>query len=77
MELVWIVIGMFIGITIMIVIYHTKKTTGTLRIDHSNPEKDVYRFELDRIEDLSNSLRVVLKVDHNADLSYMADDSQN
>ena len=42
---------------------------GTLKIDHSNPEKDLYRFEIDKIEDLSERRVLILKIDNNADLS--------
>lgn len=44
-------------------------TSGTLKIDSSNPEKDVYRFEIDDLDKLSKKSRIVLKVDRNADLS--------
>lgn len=44
-------------------------TAGTLRIDHSNPGKDTYRFEIDDLNTLGKSKRIVLKVDNNADLS--------
>lgn len=52
-------------------IYHrvVKTTSGTLRIDHSNPEKDVYRFETDNLDNLSKKKHVVLKIDNSADLS--------
>lgn len=42
---------------------------GTLRIDHSNPEKDVYRFEIDDLEKLNKKAYVEFKIDHHADLS--------
>lgn len=41
---------------------------GVLRIDHSNPDKDVYRIEIDDLDKLSKKKRVYLRVDHNADL---------
>ena len=44
-------------------------TKGTLRIDHSNPEKDIYRIEFDNLDDLSKSKKVILKIDNHADLS--------
>lgn len=46
-----------------------RKESGTLRIDHSNPEKDVYRFEIDDLDNLSTKKHIVLKVDNTADLS--------
>ena len=48
---------------------YIRRTYGTLRIDHSNPEKDVYRFEIDDIDSLSRKKRIVLKVDNCAMLS--------
>lgn len=41
---------------------------GVLRIDHSNPDKDVYRIEIDDLDKLSKKKRVYLRIDHNADL---------
>ena len=50
-------------------IVYIKRTCGTLRIDHSNPEKDIYRFDIDDIDSLSKKKRIILKVDNHADLS--------
>lgn len=61
--------GALVGYGLNSLIHLTKRATGILRIDHSNPEKDVYRFEIDDIDKLSTKNIVVLKVDHNADLS--------
>lgn len=56
------------SIVTMIVMYLTS-ARGTLRIDHSNPEKDVYRIEINNLEDLSRKKRVILDVDNSAILS--------
>ena len=45
------------------------KTVGSFRIDHTNPNKDVYRLDLDDIDRIEKKSRIFLKVDHNADLS--------
>lgn len=50
-------------------VWHCRSASGTLRIDHSNPLKDIYRIEIDDLDKLVKKKRVVLKVDHNADLS--------
>ena len=42
---------------------------GILRIDSSDPEKSVYRFEVDDMENLSKHKHIVLKVDRRANLS--------
>ena len=51
------------------VVWRIRSASGTLRIDHSNPLKDIYRLEIDDLDKLTRKTRVVLKVDHNADLS--------
>lgn len=63
----------FIAVAISCPIYHWIHnhlfTEGTLKIDSSNPDKDVYRFEIDHLDNISNKKRIVLKIDPNADLS--------
>ena len=58
-----------VGVIIGVLIVHFEKPHGTLKIDHSNPEKDIYRMEFDDLDDLSKKTRIVLKVDNNANLS--------
>ena len=67
---IWIFVGMAVNtlITLLMCKVHYRKE-GVLQIDHSNPEKDVYRFVIDNIDDLSKKKYIVLKVDNNADLS--------
>ena len=62
-------IGILCGAIITLWWRQHKSTSGTLRIDHSNPEKDVYRFEIDTIEDLDQMSEIILSIDHNANLS--------
>lgn len=66
----WIVflIGLLAGIVAMIIFNRITTKSGYLRIDHSNPKKDIFRLEVDGIADRTTK-RFVLKVDHNADLS--------
>jgi hypothetical protein len=61
--------GAIIGGLASSIRYWRKRTSGTLRIDHSNPEKDIYRFEVNEIENLSRKKEIILKIDNNADLS--------
>lgn len=57
-------------VTIIVRIVQDKiRTAGTLKIDHSNPEKDVYRLEIDDLEGLTKKRKIVLKVDNRANLS--------
>ena len=63
-------LGMITGSIAKVIEYRAFKTAGTLRIDHSNPEKDLYRFDIDDLDSLTKKKRIMLKVDSNADLSH-------
>ena len=70
MECLLILIGLLVGSIVSNIIFFIRyRTVGTLRIDHSDPEKDVYRIEIDDLDGLSKKKHVILKVDNNADLS--------
>ena len=70
MEYLFAVVGVLVGSIISNIIFYIRyRKAGTLRIDHSNPEKDVYRIEIDDLDGLSKKKHVILKVDNNADLS--------
>lgn len=60
-----VLVGLYIGAYARV----PCKTHGVLRIDHNNSEKDLYRFEIDDIESLDTKTQIVLKIDHNADLT--------
>lgn len=68
LAIVIFLLGFLTGSAFAAVILY-RKPAGTLRIDHSNPEKDIYRLEVEHMEDLSNHKQIVLDVDDNADLS--------
>jgi hypothetical protein len=61
--------GVILGTVISTIVYKSQPAVGTLRIDSSNPEKDVYRFDIDDFESLSKRKRLILNVDTSADLS--------
>ena len=61
--------GFIAGAALTFVLYKTRSIAGTLKIDHSNPNKDAYLFEIDDLDSLSRKKRVVLKVDNDARLS--------
>ena len=67
-EVLFVLVGLVIGVTVTYAIFSTRSTSGTLKIDHSNPDKDVFRFEIDDLDKM-NKTSVRLKIDHNADLS--------
>lgn len=61
--------GVFVGTIITLILRDCFKASGTLKIDNSNPEKDVYRIVIDNFDAFTKKKRILLKVDHNADLS--------
>lgn len=66
----YIFIGVIIGMVIATLFFFNPRTTfGVLRVDHSNPEKDIYRFEIDNLDKLRTKKKVILMIDHHADLS--------
>ena len=69
MECMIFIAGLFVGIFFGHVLFSKTSVSGTLRIDQSNSEKDVYRFDIDDLDKLSKKKQIVLKVDSKADLS--------
>lgn len=57
------------GIIVDIILIFYYKMEGILKIDHSNPDKDIYRIEIDDLDGLPNKKHVVLKIEDDADLS--------
>lgn len=68
----WVVfiVGILVGMVIAIVIYASCKTVGVLKIDRTSSDKDIYRIEIDDLGKLDNKSRIILKIDHDADLSH-------
>ena len=70
MEWLFVLIGFVTGFSICNAIFSCYyNPVGTLRIDHSNLKKDIYRIEIADLDRLSKKKHVVLKVDNNANLS--------
>lgn len=63
------ILGLIIGGVIVRILDIRQTSTGTLLIDHSNPEKDIYQININNLDDLSKKKRVVLKVDNYATLT--------
>lgn len=62
-------ISLVLGSIITNLIFYIRSASGTLKIDHTNPEKDVYRIEIDDLDKIDNKKNIVLRIDNNADLS--------
>lgn len=70
MEVLSLFIAFFIGCAATSAIHFLERTSGTLKIDRSDPEKDRYRFEInDDLDSLITKKKIVLKIDNHADLS--------
>lgn len=69
--MVYLILMYILGVATSVIInlIFFKRTYGTLRIDRSNPEKDLYLIEIDDLEQLTKRKRITLKVDNHADLS--------
>ena len=68
--LVVFIVGILIGMVIATIIYNVCKTAGVLKIDRTNSDKDIYRIEIDDLSRLDHESRIILKIDHDADLSH-------
>lgn len=63
-------IGAIVEAAVALVIRMIRSGTGCLKIDHSNPEKDLYRLEIDGdLDKIAKKKEIILRVDNNADLS--------
>ena len=68
----WFLIGVLVGAiitTVICVIFYCRRSVGVLQIDQTNPEKDVYRFDIKDFDALSKKKRIIMKVNNDADLS--------
>ena len=59
-------IGVVLGVVLKSLI---KRPTGTLLIDKNNPNKDLYRFDVNHLDEIDKKKYILLKVDSKADLS--------
>ena len=65
------VVSSLMGSIVTVLIIFLKSVRGTLRIDHSDPNKDMYRLELDDLDVLTRKKLVILDIDHHANLSQI------
>lgn len=67
MDFIWIAIIAFFGAMAASFMCNAA-SGGTLNIDRSNPEKDLYLFDVGDLEKLPKKKYIVLKVNPNANL---------
>ena len=60
-------LGLVIGAAVATIFMLVRSGHGTLHIDHY-PEKDFYRFEIDRVDNLDKKKQFIMKINHNNDL---------
>lgn len=69
MQCLFLVGGFLTGVICAWTVWRLGLSSGILRIDHSNSKKDVYRFEIDDLDLLHEKDYILLKIEHEADLS--------
>ena len=69
MDYISVLVGFIFGVAITLIIMLNRTSLGTLRIDHSNLEKDIYRIDIEDLDKLSKKKVVMLTIDNNAHLS--------
>lgn len=62
-------VGMLMGVSATLFIM-PQLHDGVFKIDHSRDDKDIYRLEMNDLDNLNKRHYVVLKVDNNANLSH-------
>ncbi len=62
------ILGVLVGLIIGYIL--RPMVLGTLRIDRTNPTADIYRIELDEIDDLADHKRIILNIDPNANFTH-------
>lgn len=62
------IFGIVIGM-LAVAIGMLRLHVGTLRIDMTDPQKDIYRLDLDDFDSISKREFIMLRVDTHADLS--------
>ena len=61
-------LGIIIGVIMTRLILQVSSAKAVLRIDHSNPEKDIYRLDLDNVCSANKKI-LLLKIDHRANFT--------
>lgn len=68
--MLYFLIGLAVGLLIFVLyILNPWTITGKLLIDHSNPAKDLYRFDIGDIDKLAKKKKIIVKIVDGADLS--------
>ena len=67
--ILYLAIAFLLGILTDHLIGKLQKAYGVLKIDRYHSDKELYRFEIDNLDELAKKKFIVLQVDNDADLS--------
>lgn len=67
--ILYLAIAFLLGILTDHLIGKLQKAYGVLKIDRYHSDKELYRFEIDNLDELVKKKFIVLRVDNDADLS--------
>ena len=67
--ILYLAIAFLLGILAGYLIGKLQKVYGVLKIDRYHSDKELYRFEIDNLDELAKKKFIVLRVDNDADLS--------
>lgn len=64
------IIGVIIGSILTSIVFRFRfPYYGTLKIDKSNPEKDIYRLEIKELDNIDKRRHIILDINTSIDLS--------
>lgn len=66
---IWVVFALMVISVVRISIIYFRNFVGTLRIDRTNPNAEIYKIEIDDLDKLSKRKFIILKIDNEADFS--------
>ena len=61
-----LILGATISAIVCLVISYLETASGTLQIDRTNPEKDIYRLSINDLDSIASKKHIWLAVDPNA-----------
>jgi hypothetical protein len=67
--ILFLILGIAIGGLLTHLLYFFSTTTGTILVDHSDPDGDIFGIKIDRDKDFYKKDRVIFTIDHLADIS--------
>lgn len=67
MEVVYLLVGVVIGAIVTYILHRRAEAVGTLEVDYTNPEADLFRLKIDEdLENLVTKKYVLIKVQNNS-----------